>query len=75
MTALVGCKKVEPEKSNCGLVVAKGEVLDLEGNVLGYRLGIINEITNNQESFEVDYLTYLTVEGFDRYCVEGVESW
>jgi hypothetical protein len=56
-------------------VVAKSQVLDLQGNVIGYRLGIINELTNNQQSFDVDYLTYLTVEGFDRHCVDGVESW
>ena len=75
LATVVSCKKAEPKKSNCGTVVAKSQVLDLQGNVLGYRLGIINELTNNQQSFDVDYLTYLTVEGFDRHCVDGVESW
>jgi hypothetical protein len=75
LIAVTGCKKVEPEVSNCGTVVAKGQKLDLQGNVIGYQLGIINELTNNQQSFEVDYLTYLTVEGMDRYCVEGVTTW
>jgi len=75
VATLGSCKKVEPQKSNCGTVVAKSQKLDLQGNVIGYQLGIINELTNNQESFDVDYLTYLTVEGFDRYCVDGLESW
>ena len=75
LTALVGCKKTETPKSNCGTVVAKGYQIDSLGNATMHGLGVMNELTNNQITVRPNYFEWSATQLGDRYCIEGIETW